>query len=250
VEHARSVCARGGGLLDGGDTVVSRGTWRAALLAAGGAVLAADRVLDGRSANAFVACRPPGHHAETGASMGFCVFNNVAVAAAHLRARGVPRVAVVDFDVHHGNGTQEVFWEDGTVLYASLHQFPWYPGTGAVTERGDGEGEGTTVNCPMPAGSGDAEWLRAFETRVMPALESFDPAFVIVSAGFDAHVADPLSATRVTETGFLRMTEMLLDVARRRAGGRLVSCLEGGYDLAALAASAAAHVAALRAAAP
>lgn len=249
VARARSVCDRGRGVLDGGDTVVSRGSWRAALLAAGGAIDAAERVLAGRWANAFVACRPPGHHAERGASMGFCILNNVAVAAAWLRAHGVPRVAIVDFDVHHGNGTQEVFWEDPAVLYASLHQYPWYPGTGAATERGAGDGEGATLNCPMPRGSGDAEWLRAFETQVVPALEAFDPGFVLVSAGFDAHAADPLSGTRVTEAGFRRMTELLLDVARRRCGGRLVACLEGGYDLAALAASVESHVAALREAA-
>jgi acetoin utilization deacetylase AcuC-like enzyme len=246
VARARAVCERGRGVLDAGDTVVSRGSWRAALLAAGGAMQAAERVLDGTWSNAFVACRPPGHHAERGASMGFCVFNNVAAAAARLRARGVGRVAIVDFDVHHGNGTQEIFWEDPSVLYVSLHQFPWYPGTGAAGERGAGAGEGATLNCPMPAGSGDAEWLRTFEAAVVPALDAFDPGFVLVSAGFDAHVADPRSGTRVTEAGFRRMTELLADVARRRCAGRIVACLEGGYDLAALAASVEAHVEVLR----
>jgi acetoin utilization deacetylase AcuC-like enzyme len=247
VARAKAVCERGRGVLDRGDTVVSAGSWRAALLAAGGAVEAAERVRDGRWTNALVACRPPGHHAERSASMGFCVFNNVAVAAAHLRAQGVERVAIVDFDVHHGNGTQDVFWEDPSVLYASLHQFPWYPGTGAATERGAGAGEGATLNCPMPAGSGDVEWLRVFEAQVVPALDAFDPQFLLVSAGFDAHLADPLSGTRVTEAGFRRMTELLLDVARRRCGGKLVACLEGGYDLSALASSVETHVGALRA---
>ena len=181
--------------------------------------------------------------------MGFCVFNNVAVAAAHLRANGVARIAIVDFDVHHGNGTQDVFWEDPSVLYASIHQFPWYPGSGSVRERGAGPGDGATLNCPMASGTGDLEWLRAFETQVIPAVDAFAPEFVIVSAGFDAHVADPLSGTRVTEAGFHRMTELLLDVARRRCGGKLVACLEGGYDLAALATSVETHVAALRASA-
>lgn len=242
--RVRAVSERGG-VLDGGDTVVSPGSWRAALLAAGGAAGAADAVLDGTWTNAFVLCRPPGHHAERATPMGFCLLNNVAVAAAHLRRRGVGRVAIVDFDVHHGNGTQEIFERDPTVLYASLHQFPWYPGTGSARERGVGEGEGTTLNCPLPSGSGDREWIGAMESRVLPALEQFDPGFVLVSAGFDAHAADPLSGTRVTEAGFLRMTEILLDLARRRCGGRIVACLEGGYDLDALAASVETHVGAL-----
>jgi acetoin utilization deacetylase AcuC-like enzyme len=242
--RAKAVAERGG-VLDGGDTVVSTGSWRAALLAAGGAVEAADRVLDGTWRNAFVLCRPPGHHAERTASMGFCLLNNVAVAAAHLRRRGVERVAIVDFDVHHGNGTQEIFETDPTVFYASVHQWPWYPGTGSARERGRGAGEGATLNCPLAAGTGDLEWVAAVEEAIVPAVDRFDPGFVLVSAGFDAHDRDPLSGTRVTETGFLRLTQALLDLARRRSGGRLVACLEGGYDLDALAASVSAHVGAL-----
>jgi acetoin utilization deacetylase AcuC-like enzyme len=202
--------------------------------------------MDGVWANAFVACRPPGHHAEAREAMGFCLFNNVAVAAAHLRIRrGVERVAILDWDVHHGNGTQHIFEADPSVFYASLHQWPWYPGTGAADECGIGAGDGATLNCPMRAGTGDREWLHALETQVFPALEAFDPGFVLVSAGFDAHERDPLSHTRVTTDGFRRMTELAKALAASRCGGRLVSVLEGGYDLGALAESVEAHVAEL-----
>ena len=248
--HVASVereCAGGRALLDDGDTYVCPDSWNAALLACGGLLDALDEVLTGRWKNAFAALRPPGHHAEETHAMGFCLFNNVAVAARHLRReRGIERVAIVDWDVHHGNGTQHVFERDPSVFYASLHQFPHYPGTGARSERGFGDGEGATLNLPQRAGSGDAEWLRDFENVLAPALEDFAPQFVLVSAGFDAHRDDPLSSTRVTEAGFRRMTEVLLDVARRHAAGRLVSVLEGGYDLGALARSAQAHVEALR----
>jgi acetoin utilization deacetylase AcuC-like enzyme len=179
--------------------------------------------------------------------MGFCLFNNVAVAAAHLRAvRGVARVAILDWDVHHGNGTQHTFEADPSVFYASLHQWPWYPGTGAAGERGVGAGLGATLNCPQAAGTGDREWLRALETQVIPALERFAPEFVLVSAGFDAHERDPLSYTRVTTDGFRRMTEVVTAFAASRCGGRVVSLLEGGYDLDALAESVEAHVAVLK----
>jgi len=246
VRRVERLCASGVRVLDAGDTVVSETSYEAALVAAGGAVQAVDRVMDGVWKNAFVACRPPGHHAERSEAMGFCLFNNVAVAAAHLRAvRGVERVAILDWDVHHGNGTQHAFESDPTVFYASLHQFPWYPGTGAADERGIGDGEGATLNCPMSAGSGDREWLRAIETQVMPSLERFDPGFVLISAGFDAHEQDPLSHTRVTTEGFRRMTEIVNELAAARCGGRVVSLLEGGYDLDALADSVEGHVAGL-----
>jgi len=243
VADVERACAAGVRVLDGGDTVVSKESHHAALVAAGGAVAAVDRVMDGTWKNAFVACRPPGHHAEFDRAMGFCLFNNVAVAAAHLRhARGVERVAILDWDVHHGNGTQHAFESDPTVFYVSLHQWPWYPGTGAAGERGVGDGAGATLNCPMSAGTGDVEWLRAVETKVMRALERFDPGFVLVSAGFDAHERDPLSHTRVTTDGFRRMTELVKALAASRCGGRVVSLLEGGYDLDALADSVEAHV--------
>ena len=241
-------CAAGVRVIDAGDTSVGSASYGAALVAAGGAVQAVDRVMDGTWANAFVACRPPGHHAERDEAMGFCLFNNVAVAAAHLRAeRRLSRVAILDWDVHHGNGTQHTFEADPSVFYASLHQWPWYPGTGAADERGVGAGEGATLNCPLRAGSGDSEWLRALETEVIPALERFAPEFVLISAGFDAHERDPLSYTRVTTEGFRRMTEVVRAFAASRCGGRVVSLLEGGYDLDALAESVEAHVRTLKA---
>lgn len=246
VRAVERACAAGVRVLDAGDTAASPASYGAALVAAGGAVQAVDRVMDGTWTNAFVACRPPGHHAERDEAMGFCLFNNVAVAAAHLRAaRGLARVAILDWDVHHGNGTQHTFESDPSVFYTSLHQWPWYPGTGAADERGVGAGEGATLNCPQPAGTGDREWLRALETQVIPALERFAPEFVLVSAGFDAHERDPLSHTRVTTDGFRRMTEIVDAFAASHCGGRVVSLLEGGYDLGALAESVEAHVGAL-----
>ena len=241
VERVRAGAARGSAVLDGGDTVVSAESYEAALVAVAAALESVDRVLDGSWDNAFAACRPPGHHAEANQSMGFCLFNNVAVAAEHARGRGIERVAIVDWDVHHGNGTQHIFEDRADVFYASLHQWPWYPGTGAATERGRGDGQDATLNLPMHASAGDVDYLRAFEDTLMPALEAFDPGLVLVSAGFDAHVLDPLSSTRVTSETFGRMTTLLRGVA----GGRLVSLLEGGYDLVGLAESVEAHVSAL-----
>jgi len=242
VERAASVSAAGGGVLDGGDTVVSRESYQAALVAVGGALGAVDRVLDGSWDRAFVACRPPGHHAERDRSMGFCLFNNIALAAEHARRQhGVERVAIVDWDVHHGNGTQHLFEDRGDVFFASMHQWPWYPGTGAADERGRGDGEGATLNVPMATGAGDPEYLAAFEDVVLPAVEAFDPGLILVSAGFDAHIRDPLSATRVSSGAFGRLTELLLPLA----GGRMVALLEGGYDLDGLAESVEAHLGAL-----
>jgi acetoin utilization deacetylase AcuC-like enzyme len=239
-------CQQGRAMLDSGDTYVCDASFEAAVLAAGGLLAAVERVLDGRWHNAFVAVRPPGHHAEEATAMGFCLINHVAVAARFLREAGhLERVAILDWDVHHGNGTQHLFEHDPSVFYASLHQYPHYPGTGAADERGRGAGEGATLNCPMEAGSGDAEWVDVLERRVLPALEDFRPQFVLVSAGFDAHADDPLSGTRVSEDGYRRMTRAVADLARRSAGGRLVSLLEGGYHLDALARSVEVHVAEL-----
>jgi acetoin utilization deacetylase AcuC-like enzyme len=204
---------------------------------------ACERVLNGEWRNAFCAVRPPGHHAEQDAAMGFCLFNNVAVAAAALRQRhGLARVAILDWDVHHGNGTQHFFERDPSVFYASLHQWPLYPGTGAADERGLGAGEGATRNCPLPGGSGDAEWLRALEDTLLPELEAFRPEFVLLSAGFDAHRLDPLSGTRLSEHAYAEMTRRMLELAARSAQGRLVSVLEGGYHLSALASCVETHL--------
>ena len=243
VRHVERACSERPGLLNDINTFVSPASFEAARLAAGGVMDACDRVMSGEWSSAFVAARPPGHHAEAAQAMGFCLFNNVAVAARHLQARhGLQRVAILDWDVHHGNGTQHSFESDAGVFYASLHQSPLYPGTGAASERGTQDGVGTTLNRPLSAGSGDVQWLREMEDAVLPALEDFAPEFLIVSAGFDAHRDDPLSGTEVTVDGYRRMTEGAVDLARRCAGGRIVSALEGGYNLDSLARSVKAHL--------
>jgi acetoin utilization deacetylase AcuC-like enzyme len=218
------------------DTYTSPGSAAAARLAAGGLVDLAAGVLEGRLSNGFALVRPPGHHAERDRAMGFCLFNNVAVAARAAQARGLcERVLIVDWDVHHGNGTQHSFWDDPSVLYFSTHQFPFYPGTGAASEAGGGAGRGFTVNVPWPAGMGDAEHLAAFDRLLMPIAERFAPELVLVSAGFDAAEGDLLGGMRITPAGYAAMTERLA----RLAGGRVVLALEGGYNLEAISRSAA-----------
>ena len=222
------------------DTSLSPGTFDAVLRAAGGAMLAVDEVVSKKAANAFVATRPPGHHAETARPMGFCIFDNAAIAARYAQKRyGIARVAIVDFDVHHGNGSQEIFWADKTVMYSSTHQMPLYPGTGAVIEAGEFD---TVVNAPLRPGDGGDAFRAAFERRLLPRLLDFAPEFLIISAGFDAHMRDPLANLNLVEDDFVWATQKIMDVADRVAEGRVVSLLEGGYDLEALASSAAAHV--------
>lgn len=226
-----------------GDTVLSPGSGEAALRAAGGACLAVDLVMQGRAYNAFCAVRPPGHHAEPAKAMGFCLFNNVAVAAEQARAvHGLSRVAVMDFDVHHGNGTQDMFWNKPGLFYASTHEQGAYPFTGLRDERGVAD---NIINAPLPRGANGAAFAEAMDTVILPALEAFAPELLIISAGFDAHQRDPLAYLRLTAADFAWVTQQLMLVAARHCGGRLVSCLEGGYDLEALAQSAAAHVKAL-----
>lgn len=233
------------------DTHVGPRSFDAARLASGGLLDACERVLDGSWKNAFVCARPPGHHAEFERAMGFCLVNHVAVAARALQElHGLGRIAIVDWDVHHGNGTQHLFERDPSIYYASLHEWPLYPGSGARGERGVAKGEGTTLNLPQPPRATNSEWLRAFEGELLPALEEFDPEFVLVSAGFDGHADDPLATTRLDESAYATMTEGLWDVARRHASGRLVSLLEGGYDLDALGRSVSTHVTALLQAQP
>ena len=219
------------------------GTYEAALRAAGGAAFAVDEVMTGRARNAFVAARPPGHHAEVATPMGFCFFNNVAVAARHAQAaHGAERVAIMDFDVHHGNGTQHIFWADKSVLYASTHEMPLYPGTGARNERGEHD---QIVNAPLSAGDGGDVFREAMQTAILPRIEAFAPDLLLISAGFDAHYRDPLGNLQLTETDFAWATRELMAIAQRRCRGRVVSLLEGGYDLVGLSRSVAAHMQAL-----
>jgi acetoin utilization deacetylase AcuC-like enzyme len=226
------------------DTVISPGSGEAMQRAAGAVVRAVDAVAKGDVDNAFCAVRPPGHHAESTRAMGFCLVNNAVVGAMHARAvHGHKRVAVVDFDVHHGNGTQEMFWDDANAFYASSHQYPFYPGTGGVKERG---AHGNIVNVPLAAGSGSDIFRSRFADEILPALEAFKPGLLIISAGFDAHKDDPLAELRLTETDFAWATAKLMDVARKVCGGRVVSVLEGGYNLDALADCATAHVQTLK----
>ena len=222
------------------DTVLSPGSGEAALRAAGAVCSAVDAVMTGESRNAFCAVRPPGHHAETARAMGFCLFNSIAVGAAHARAvHGVRRVAVVDFDVHHGNGTQDIFWSDADLFYVSTHQSPLYPGTGMAEETGAAD---NILNVPLPAHAGPPEFRHAMTESVLPALSAFGPDLLMISAGFDAHRSDPLAALQLTEADFAWATVKLTDLAAESCQGRVVSSLEGGYDLHALAESCAAHV--------
>jgi acetoin utilization deacetylase AcuC-like enzyme len=224
------------------DTATGPRSYAAATRAAGAVADAVGKVLDGTVERAFCNVRPPGHHATRDRPMGFCLFNNVAVGAAAALARGLTRVAVIDFDVHHGNGTQEAFYADARVLYVSSHQFPFYPGTGALSEVGEGEGRGFTVNLPMPPGLGDGDYRRAYREVVEPIGRAFDPELVLVSVGFDPHRDDPIGGMAVTAAGFAELMDVCLAVASGSARGRLVAVLEGGYDLDGIAESAAAMV--------
>jgi acetoin utilization deacetylase AcuC-like enzyme len=221
------------------DTVLSPGSWEAALRGVGAGLLAVDEVMTRRAGNAFCQVRPPGHHAEAARAMGFCIFNNIAVAGLYARSRhGAERIAVVDFDVHHGNGTQDIFWSDKDLFFASTHQMPLYPGTGSLGETG----VGNIWNAPLRPGDGGEPFREAFESRILPALKSFGPDLILVSAGFDAHRDDPLANLELVEADFAWATQQLAEAADRHCSGRLVSLLEGGYNLTALARSVAVHV--------
>lgn len=247
VQKVRQLCERGGGMLDE-DTTVSAKSYEIAMLALGGVLTACDLVMEGRAKRAFVSARPPGHHAEPERAMGFCLFANVAIGARYLQQKhGVKRVAIVDFDVHHGNGTQAVLEADPTVFFVSLHEDPktCYPGSGFEWEMGVGAGKGYTMNVPFRSGSGDEEYLEAIRSRVRPAVEAFEPEVLMISAGFDAHRDDPLAHIELSEAGFELMTRELVAAAEQCCGGRVVSVLEGGYDLRALGHSVVRHLIAL-----
>ena len=237
ISHIQDVAQRGGGWLDA-DTVMSPGSYEAALYAAGGVIRATEAVMNGEVGSAFALVRPPGHHATSRRAMGFCLFNNVAVATKYALAKyNLERIAIIDFDVHHGNGTQETFYDSPQVLYISTHQYPFYPGTGSVEQIGSGEAEGTTVNIPLQAGCGDSEYLPVFEQIITPVTRRFKPQLILVSAGYDTHWADELALMQVSTTGFAQMVRIIKQLADELCSGRLVFTLEGGYNLTALATS-------------
>jgi acetoin utilization deacetylase AcuC-like enzyme len=243
IELAQREVQAGHRELSTGDTSLSEHSFQCASRAAGCVISAVDAVLDGTISSAFCLIRPPGHHAEYERGMGFCLFNNIAVGARYAQRRyGVERVLIADWDVHHGNGTQQIFFEDPSVFFFSTHQSPWYPGTGAADETGAGAGEGTTCNCPLPAGSGRKEIFEAFRDMLLPKAEMFRPDLVMISAGFDSRVGDPLGMFTLEDSDFAELTMMLADIAHASAEGRVISVLEGGYNLRGLASAAHAHI--------
>jgi acetoin utilization deacetylase AcuC-like enzyme len=246
IDLARREVLAGHHELSTGDTSLSEDSFDCAARAAGCVTAAVDAVFGGSVSSAFCLVRPPGHHAESNRGMGFCLFNNIAVGARYAQRRyGVERVLIADWDVHHGNGTQQIFYEDPSVFFFSTHQSPWYPGTGSTDETGAGAGEGTTRNCPLPAGSGREEILGAFREVLLPKAEAFHPDLVMISAGFDSRVGDPLGLFTLEDADFAELTGLLLEVAHASAEGRLVSVLEGGYNLGGLASAADAHISVL-----
>ena len=242
-ETAKSDVEHGLPDLSTGDTHIMERSFEVAMLAAGGVISAVDAVVLGRLRNAFCVVRPPGHHATPGKGMGFCLFNNIAVAARHAQAKHkIGKVLIADWDVHHGNGTQDIFYDDDTVFFFDTHQSPWYPGTGDASENGTGKGLNCTMNHPFPAGAGRAEVLGVFETKLMEVARKFKPDLIMLSAGFDSRVGDPLGQFRLTDEDFVDLTKVMLQIAEEHAEGRLVSVMEGGYNLRGLMKATAAHV--------
>ena len=237
ISHVQEVAQRGGGWLDA-DTVMSPGSYDAALYAAGGAIRATEAVMSGEITSAFALIRPPGHHATSQRAMGFCLFNNVAITAKYILATyKLDRILIIDFDVHHGNGTQEIFYDNPQVLYISTHQYPFYPGTGNIEEIGFGEAKGTTINIPLPSGCGDNEYLSVFEQIIVPAVKRFNPQFMLISAGYDPHWADELALMQVSTSSFAQIAKITQELSAELCNNRLVFILEGGYNLNALATS-------------
>lgn len=246
INHAETEIKSGAPYLDSADVTVSEQSYDVALLATGAALELCDAVATNTVDNGFALIRPPGHHAEAAQALGFCVFNNIAIAARYLqRHHGLDKIAIVDWDVHHGNGTQHSFEDDPSVLFISTHQYPYYPGTGAWSETGTGPGQGATLNCPMNAGATDADYMTAFSEKVIPALHDFKPQMILLSAGFDAHRNDPLASVNLSTDIYGWMTQRILEVADQHCGGKVVSLLEGGYDLTALADCVSLHVSTL-----
>ena len=236
IDRVKQEIESGISYIDSMDTAVSEKSFEAALYATGGSLNMCDAIMSGKAEMGFCAVRPPGHHAEQSYAAGFCLFNNIAICAKYLQAEhGIKKIAIIDWDVHHGNGTQHSLEKDPSIYYMSLHQYPHYPGTGAANERGAGEGKGYTLNIPMPAGSGDKEYMNAFRDQIIPELKDFMPEFILVSAGFDAHTDDPLSSINLGSDAFYQFTKMLLDIAEKYSERRMALLLEGGYNLNALA---------------
>lgn len=242
IDSVKRACQQDYHYLDS-DTGICRDSFQVALLAAGGAMAAAEAVMDKKVDNAFAALRPPGHHAERDRAMGFCLFNNIAITARYLQQKyRVEKVLIIDWDVHHGNGTQNAFYDDPTVFYFSTHQWPHYPGSGWQLEKGIGKGEGFTLNVPLSAGRSNEDFIRIFEQQLVPAAQQFKPDFILISAGFDAHLQDPLAGMQLTEKGYGELTRIVVELAEELCGGRIVSLLEGGYHLEMLARSVASHI--------
>ena len=243
ISRAEAACRQQAPFLDVADVGICADSFDIALLAAGGMLELADRVAAGDADNGFALSRPPGHHAEHDMALGFCLFNNIAITARYLQHRhGLDKIVIIDWDVHHGNGTQHSFEDDPSVFYVSTHQYPYYPGTGSASETGIGRGEGATLNCPMAAGSGDPAYQQAFRERIIPAIDAFKPEAILISAGFDAHAADPLAQIELSNACFAWMTERMVELASAHAGGRLISMLEGGYNVDVLPGTVATHL--------
>lgn len=246
IARAAAACKAGHSHLDSMDVAISKESYKVARLAVGAALKLADELMAGVIDNGFALVRPPGHHAENDNALGFCLFNNIAILARYLQLEyGLEKIAIIDWDVHHGNGTQHTFESDPSVLYVSTHQYPYYPGTGAVSETGEGRGKGSVINCPMPAGATDILYERAFTEKIIPALDAFAPDAILISAGFDAHTSDPLAEIALSTDFFAWMTLRLIEIADKHAAGRVISLLEGGYNLQTLGPCISAHLTSL-----